>query len=56
MNQRRVYVEIDKETLNQLKLYCFLKDIKMKQYLIKTIQKELEPYQQWLQNIKENKN
>ncbi len=47
----RKYVEVSPETLRKIQLYCFLKGIKLKKFVTETMERELEPYQSWFENL-----
>ncbi len=52
---KRRFVEIEKDIANRMELFCFLKDIPMKYFATKTIEKELKPYETLLDNAKKLK-
>ncbi len=53
MNRHLVW--IDKGLGKKIKLFCFLKGISIKDFATKGLQKSLEPYENWLQNIQKLK-
>lgn len=54
-NQKRKFVEIEKELSGKLELLCFLKDISQKDFVSKAIEKEVKPYETWLERAKKLK-
>lgn len=55
-NQReRKFVEIEKGLAGRLQLLCFLKDLSQKDFVSKAIEKEIKPYETWLERVKQLK-
>ena len=54
-NQKRKYLEVDEETFKKVQIFCFLTETDIKNFAIKTMQEKLQPYEQWLENIKKLK-
>ena len=54
-NGKRKFLEVDEETYKKVQILCFLKDTNIKRFAIKTMQEKLQPYEQWLENIKKLK-
>ncbi len=48
----RRFLEVDYETANKIRTLCFLKNTTMKEFVTSALQRELEPYENWLENIK----
>ncbi len=53
MNRQLIWV--DGELGKKLKLFCFVRGIAIKDFATKSLQKSLEPYENWLQNIQKLK-
>ena len=49
---KRKFVEVDEMVANKVQLLCFLKRTTIKDFVTKTLKKEMQPYQAWLENIK----
>ncbi len=47
----RQLIWIDAEIGRKIKLFCFVRGISIKDFATKTLQKALEPYENWLQNM-----
>ena len=52
MKPKRKYLEVDEETARKVQILCFLKNITIKNFVNQTIQKEIKPYEHWLENVK----
>jgi len=50
---KRTFLECEKATAEEIKIFCFLKRISVKSFVTKTLQKEIEPYKEWIKLIKE---
>ena len=53
--RERKFVEIEKGLAGKLHLLCFLKDISQKDFVSKAIEKEIQPYETWLDRVKQLK-
>ena len=49
---KRRLIEIADETAKKMRLFCFVKDIRMNYFATKAIEKELKPYEVQLENFK----
>lgn len=49
---KRRLVEIADETAKKMRLFCFVKDIRMNYFATKAIEKELQPYEAQLDNFR----
>lgn len=52
---KRKFVEIEKEISSRLELLCFLKDIPQKEFVTKAVEKEIKPYDMWLERVRKLK-
>ena len=52
---KRKFVEVEEDTAKKLRLFCFLRGISIKNFVTGTMEKELKPYENWLENVKEFK-
>lgn len=52
---KRKFVEIEKAISNRLELLCFLKDIPQKEFVTKAVEKEIKPYDMWLERVRKLK-
>ena len=50
--QKRKFVEIEKGLAGKLELLCFLKDMPEKVFVSQAVQKELKPYDLWLDRMR----
>jgi hypothetical protein len=48
----RKFVEVDKEISRKLQILCFLKQITMKDFVSQALEREIQPYDAWLDNAK----
>ena len=51
----RKFVEIEKNLSSKLELLCFLKDISQKEFVSSVIEKEIKPYEIWLERVRKLK-
>lgn len=49
----RKFVEVNEDLMKKVQIFCFLKNTTMKKFVSETIQKELHPYEQWLETVKD---
>ena len=50
--KKRKFVEIEKGLSNKLELLCFLKDMPEKRFVSRAVEKELKPYDSWLERVR----
>jgi len=48
-------VEIEKGVARKMDLFCFLKDIHKKYFVTKAVERELKPYENWLESVRKLK-
>lgn len=49
----RKFVEIEKGLSGRLELLCFLKEISQKDFVSRAVEKEIKPYETWLERIRQ---
>ena len=54
-SKKRKFVEIEKNLAGKLELLCFLKDVPEKAFVSRAVEKELTPYETWLERVKKLK-
>jgi len=54
-NPKRKFVEIEKGVARKMDLFCFLKDIHKKYFVTKAVERELKPYENWLESVRKLK-
>ena len=52
---KRKFLEVEEDVAKQVQIFCFLRGMTLKKFVTQTMEKELQPYQQWLENIKKLK-
>ena len=52
---KRKFVEIGNDLSSKLELLCFLKDISQKDFVSKAVEKEIKPYETWLERARKLK-
>ena len=45
------FLEVDEKTANKIRILCFLKGVTMKKFVTEAMQKEIEPYENWIDNV-----
>ena len=53
--KERKFVEIEKGLSGKLELLCFLKDVSQKDFVTKAVEKEIKPYETWLEQARKLK-
>ena len=48
----RSFVEIEGELAEQVKLFCFLRGLTMRDFSTRAIREALEPYRAWLESVR----
>ena len=51
-NEKRKFLEVEEEIANKIRVLCFLRGLTIKKFVTETMEKELEPYKSWLENVK----
>ena len=47
----RRFVEISPETLKKVQVYCVFRDVTLKKFVTEAVERELEPYKAWFENL-----
>ncbi len=50
--EKRKFVEIEGGLSGKLELLCFLKDVSQKDFVSKAVEKEIQPYETWLERAR----
>lgn len=49
----RKFLECEPVLAEQVRLYCFLRQMTVKAFVTKAIEQALEPYKEWLKEVRE---